>query len=186
MSEPLPFKEHKFEETYFPPGIKVFFVAIGLFGLALMWFENLAGIIPMVACTLALVTPHGYEYNFESKKYRHFFKILKFTFGRWRETTGVQGIIVSKEVIKEKSKSFSLTSISTQISVWQLSLKIAGEDDELFLHETENIKDACTVILIIMAMTKVMPYSKFVDKKRRLDYPLLRKGVISFGKIVMK
>ena len=77
MSEPLTFKEHKFEETYFPPGIKVFFVAIGLFGLALMWFENLAGIIPMVACTLALLTTHGYEYNFESKKYEIIKKTIK-------------------------------------------------------------------------------------------------------------
>jgi len=185
MAEELPIKEHNFSESYFPPNMKIFGIAIGIFGLVMIYFEQLFGIIPMLFCIVLLITQHGYFYDFEKKRFKHYHKILNFEFGKWVNLDNPKGIIVAKEIQKEKSiTSWSGTAIKMRIKMWEVTFKNGNE--EYFVIETENIKEACTSILIFMAMFKVPAYSKFIRKDRIIDYPALRKGIVKFGDVVFR
>lgn len=185
MAEDLPIKEHDFSEPYIPPSIKVFGIAIGIFGLVLIWFEQLVGIIPMLFCIALLVTNHGYFFDFENKRFRHYFKVLNFKFGKWQAVDKPKGLLISKEIVKERSSlSFSGSSIKTKVKLWQVV--IVNGEEEFFVTESEDIKQACTSALIMMAMFKVPAYSKIIRKDRMLDYQALRRGIVKFGSTVFR
>lgn len=183
MAEELPIKKYDFSESYFPPNIKIFGIAIGIFGLVMIYFEQLVGIIPMIFCLGIIVTQHGHYFDFQNKRYRHYIKVLSWDFGKWIDLKKPKAIVISKEIIKERSNtSWSGTAIKTRVKMWQVSF--FNEDEEYFVTESENIKEACTSVLIFMAMFQVKPYSKVIRKDRVLDYAALRKGIVKFGDVV--
>ena len=108
MAKELPIKKHDYAESYFPPNIKIFGIAIGIFGLVMIYFEQLVGIIPIIFCLGIIVTQHGHFFDFENKKYRHYIKILSWDFGKWVDLKNPKGIVISKEIIKEKSNTLGL------------------------------------------------------------------------------
>ena len=65
MAKELPIKKHDYAESYFPPNIKIFGIAIGIFGLVMIYFEQLVGIIPMIFCLGIIVTQHGHFFDFD-------------------------------------------------------------------------------------------------------------------------
>lgn len=174
---------HQFTESYFPPNMKIFGAAIGIFGLVMIYFNQWVGVVPMLMCVGIIVMQHGHLYDLEKKTYRHYYQLLNFKFGQTINIEKADAIIVSKEIIKEKSStSWSGTAIKTKVKLWQVTLK--HNNDELFVTETEDIKEACTSVLIFMAYFKIKAYSKKVSSNRALNYDALRKGIIMFGDTV--
>lgn len=184
MAKELPIKEHRFHEGYFPPALKGFGIALAAFGFVLLYMENLVGIIPVLLALFIMVSAHGFHFKLEEKTYLKYFSVLSFRFGKWKSIDNPKGILLSKKNISESAQSRFGQSLRTKVSLWEISIRT--KDDEIFFHETENIKEACSLVLLLMAAFEVFAYSKYVAEKRKLNYAALRKGMVAFGDVLIK
>jgi len=133
-------KNKKFDfrtSSYFPMGVNLFGILIGLTGLALIFSPNpIAGIVCITASIIILTTSYRIEINFEKKLYKDYVWFLGIKNGKAERFENIEYLYIKQSKSSQRMNSL-ITSKTFTKDTFDGYLKFS-EEEKIHLLTKEN------------------------------------------------